>query len=63
MVGAFNDFAIRMVNIVHRFQANPEDIETVMGLIQNGNLRPTVSPMKGVMPASCSYDPLDECSS
>lgn len=65
MVGVFNDFASRMANIVHRFGAEPEDVDAVMGLIRTGRIHPTVTALSPMMPASCSYDPMqmDECTS
>ena len=62
MTGKFNDFALRMANVVHRFQADQDDIHAVWGLIENGKISPTVDVLHGAMPASASYD-LDQCTS
>jgi len=64
VTGQFNDFALRMANIMHRFQAEEEDVMAVYSLYSKGRIVPTVNIMNAVMPASCSYDPIgDTCTS
>lgn len=64
MVGQFNDFAMRMTNIVHRFQADQDDIQAVWGLVENGRITPTVDVLGGpLMPASSGITAVDECDS
>lgn len=64
MTGKFNDFAMRMANVVHRFQADLQDMTAVWGLIEKGKINPTVDVLRGAMPATSSYNGLsDECTS
>lgn len=64
MTGKFNDFAMRMANVVHRFQADQHDVTAVWGLIENGKINPTVDVLSGAMPATSSYNGMtDECTS
>jgi hypothetical protein len=64
LTGKFNDFAMRMANVMHRFQAGEEDVQAVYSLYSQGRIRPTVDVLSGAMPASASYDPIaDTCTS
>jgi hypothetical protein len=64
VTGKFNDFAMRMANVVHRFQADQNDINAVWCLIENCKINPTVDVLHGAMPATASYSSLEEdCSS
>ena len=63
MVGQLNNFAMRMANVIHRFQADQDDILAVWGLCEQGRITPTVDILGGALPASSSVIEIEECNS